>query len=118
MEKKKLTKKDYFEKIKEICGDNAEIVAFCDHEIELLNRKNSKNGATKNQVANEGIKAEIIAALANIAVPVTITEMQEKDMNMAKYSNQKLSALLRQLVDTQEVVKTTDKKKSYFSVVA
>jgi len=35
---------------------------------------------------------------------------------MANYSNQKLSALLKQLVESNQVVKTVDKKKSYFTV--
>ena len=35
---------------------------------------------------------------------------------MANYSNQKLSALLKQLVKENRVVKTVDKKKSYFSI--
>lgn len=113
---KKLTKKDYFEKIKGVCANNAEIVAFCDHEIELLNRKNSKGGLSKTQVENEGIKDQIIAALATVGKAVTITELQASNENMAQYSNQKLSALLKQLVDSKDVVKTTDKKKSYFSI--
>ena len=37
---------------------------------------------------------------------------------MAAYSNQKLSALLRMLVNAGRIVKTVDKKKSYFSVNA
>lgn len=35
---------------------------------------------------------------------------------MAQYSNQKLSALLKQMVDNGEVVRTMDKKKAYFEV--
>ena len=47
---------------------------------------------------------------------VTSTELQELDSEMANYSNQKLSALLKQLVEENRVVKTVDKKKSYFSI--
>ena len=36
---------------------------------------------------------------------------------MAEYSNQKLSALMKKLVESGRVAKTTDKKKSYFSIV-
>ena len=35
---------------------------------------------------------------------------------MSVFSNQKLSALLKKLVDAGRVIKTVDKKKSYFSV--
>ena len=48
-ETKKLTKRDYFAQLKEIVKDNAELVAFIDHEVELLTRKNSGNSQTKTQ---------------------------------------------------------------------
>ena len=100
----KMTKKEMFEMIKGVCANDTRIVEFCEHEIELLNRKSSK------------IKGAIINALTEIAKPVTITEMQELNTEMANYSNQKLSALLKQLVESNQVVKTVEKKKSYFTV--
>lgn len=113
---KRLTKKDMFNKIMDICVDNAEIVEFCTHEIELLDRKNSSKGATKVQKENIELKAEIVKALGEIGKPVTISELQASNEKMAMFSNQKLSALLKQLVDAKEVDKTVDKKKSFFSV--
>ena len=38
------------------------------------------------------------------------------DERMAEYSNQKLSALLKKLVEAGKVTKVVDKKKSYFSL--
>ena len=113
----KMTKKEMFEMIKGVCANDTRIVEFCEHEIELLNRKSSKSTQTKTQIENEGIKGAIVNALTEIAKPVTITEMQELNTEMANYSNQKLSALLKQLVENdKKVVKTVDKKKSYFTV--
>ena len=113
----KMTKKEMFEMIKGVCANDIRIVEFCEHEIELLNRKSSKSTQTKTQVENENIKGAIVNALTEIAKPVTITEMQELNTEMANYSNQKLSALLKQLVENdKKVVKTVDKKKSYFTV--
>lgn len=113
----KMTKREMFEMIKEVCANDTRIVEFCEHEIELLNRKSSKNTQTKTQIENENIKGAIVNALTEIAKPVTITEMQELNTEMANYSNQKLSALLKQLVENdKKVVKTVDKKKSYFTV--
>lgn len=113
----KMTKKEMFEMIKGVCANDTRIVEFCEHEIELLNRKSSKNTQTKTQIENENIKGAIVNALIEIAKPVTITEMQELNTEMANYSNQKLSALLKQLVENdKKVVKTVDKKKSYFTV--
>ena len=34
-----MTKRDYFNMIKDAMSDNADVVAFCDHEIELLAKK-------------------------------------------------------------------------------
>ena len=113
----KMTKKEMFEMIKGVCANDTRIVDFCEHEIELLNRKSSKSTQTKTQIENENIKGAIVNALTEIAKPVTITEMQELNTEMANYSNQKLSALLKQLVENdKKVVKTVDKKKSYFTV--
>lgn len=112
----KMTKKEMFEMIKGVCANDIRIVEFCEHEIELLNRKSSKSTQTKTQIENENIKGAIVNALTEIAKPVTITEMQELNTEMANYSNQKLSALLKQLVKSNQVVKTVDKKKSYFTV--
>lgn len=113
----KMTKREMFEMIKGVCANDTRIVEFCEHEIELLNRKSSKNTQTKTQIENENIKSAIVNALTEIAKPVTITEMQELNTEMANYSNQKLSALLKQLVENdKKVVKTVDKKKSYFTV--
>lgn len=124
MENKKLTKRDYFEMIKGICGDREDIVNFCDHEIELLSRKNSKSGATKTQKENIQVAEMLIEELAKVGTAVTITDLMNKSEVIKTYrlengntlSNQKISAIFKQLVDTNKIVKVTDKKKSYFSI--
>ena len=121
---KKVTKREYFEMIKGICGDNQDIVNFCNHEIELLERKSSKGGATKTQTENVKVAEMLIAELAKIAKPVTITDLMNtsdivkgyKLENGNSLSNQKISAILKQQVDAGKVVKVTDKKKSLFSL--
>ena len=116
MENKKMTKKEYFGVLLEMVEGNVELTNFINHEIELLDRKASKGTQTKTQKENEAIKEKIVNTLTKIARPVTITELQNASEEMAEYSNQKLSALLKQLVDNKEIIKTIDKKKSYFSV--
>lgn len=93
-----------------------DIINFVNHEIELLDRKHSKTSQTKTQKENELIKEGIVKVLTKIDRPVTITELQNESAEMEVYSNQKLSALLKQLVQSGIVTKTIDKKKSYFSV--
>ena len=110
-----MTKKEMFNKIMEMVADQ-EIKDFCLHEIELLERKASRKTESKTQKENENLKEVIVNALREIAKPVTITELQNANANMAEYSNQKLSALLNQLVKANVINKTIDKKKSYFSI--
>ena len=111
----KITKKEMFTMIKAQVKDNAEMVAFIDHEIELLDKKASNKKATKTQEANVGIKSIILAVLEG-GESMTVTEMQSASVELGEMSNQKVSALVRQLVEDGEVVKTIDKKVSRFSL--
>ena len=97
-------------------ASNEIYVTYLENELAILERKSSKSTITKTQAENESIKKAIVEVLTELAKPVTITELQASDSNMATYSNQKLSALLNQLVKTKVVTKVTDKKKSYFSI--
>lgn len=115
---KKMTKKEYFAVLAEVVAnsdmENKEgALAFIAHEVELLEKKSAKSGQTKTQKDNVGIMETISEVLADMGKPVTITELM-KDERLSAYSNQKLSALVRQMPN---VVKTTEKKKSYFSLV-
>lgn len=118
---KKLTKKEKFAMLKEIvidtCNDSM-LVEFIDNEISLLEKKSSKSTQTKTQVENENIKDKIVEVLKNLDRKVTITELQGANEEMATYSNQKLSALLKQLVEENRVVRVPDKKKTYFTVAS
>lgn len=121
MANSKMTKKDWFEVVKGIVvasGDARvdEMVAFIDHEVELLNKKSAKSGQTKTQKENVEVVAKIENALREVGKAVTITELQTASEEMGAYSNQKLSALLKQMVSKGTVVRTEDKKKAYFSL--
>lgn len=121
---KKLTKKDYFEMIKGVCADRTDIIDFCNHEIELLSRKNSKSGATKTQKENEIVANMLVEELAKVGKPITITDLMNTSEIVKGYTlengnnltNQKISAIFKQLVENQRIVKVVDKKKSYFSI--
>ena len=118
---KKMTKKEYFAVLAEVVAnsdmENKEgALTFIAHEVELLEKKSAKSGQTKTQKENAEILVKIKAELAEVGKAVTITELQAASAEMAQYSNQKLSALLKKLVESGEVVKTTEKKKSYFAV--
>lgn len=118
MAEKRITKKEYFAMVAGIVEqtnptNKEELLAFINHEVELLEKKSAKSGQTKTQKENVGIMETISEVLADMGKPVTITELM-KDERLSAYSNQKLSALVKQMPN---VVKTTEKKKSYFSLV-
>ena len=115
MTKTKMTKRDYFTAIMEKYPLTAEEKAFVEHELELLAKKNSADKKpTAQQTANEAIKSAIVEAMEPNRL-YTVTELQKSVEACADLSNQRVSALLRQLKDEGAVIRTEDKRKAYFS---
>lgn len=111
----KKTKREFFGEIREIVKENTELVEFIDHELELLDKKTSAK-STKVNTEQVELMGKIVNALNKIGRSVTISELQKENAEMAEYSNQKLSAMLKKLVDNKQVTKMINKKKSYFMV--
>ena len=99
----------------EVVKANPTYVAYLENELALLDKKAQNKKATKTQEQNNGIKATILKVLATIGSGI-VTYIQNGNEELSTLSNQKVSALVRQLVESGEVVKTTDKKKSIFSL--
>ena len=111
---KKITKCEKFEMLKAIAEVQANPILseFIERELELLAKKNSaEKKPTAQQAENEAIKETI---LDNLTSRMTISEMQKSIPDLAEYSNQKISALMRQLILEGLVKKVEDKRKSYF----
>lgn len=83
-------------------------------KTQLAKRSTSKT-PTKTQKANEEVKAVIANVLVESGEKMTVTEMIA-DERLNNYTNQKISALLRQMVEAGKVTKTLDGKKAYFTV--
>ena len=122
MENKKMTKKETINLLIDVLMGNKEVedmqifVDFLTHERELLEKKSSNSGQTKTQKENEVIKDKIVETLKGLDRPVMITELQEANAELANFSNQKISALLTQLVNSKVVNRVVDKKKAYFTL--
>ena len=99
----------------EVVKANPTYMAYLENELALLDKKAQNKKATKTQEQNVGIKATILEVLAIIGSG-TVTDIQNGNEELSALSNQKVSALVRQLVESGDVVKTTDKKKSIFSL--
>ena len=121
---KKMTKATAWGIVKEIVENSdhpksAELVEKIENEIALLAKKNSADKKpTAQQVANEGIKANILAVMT--AEPnrlFTITELTKVVPNLPEdMSLNRMSALARQLKEEGKVIRTEDKRKAYFSL--
>lgn len=81
--------------------------------IEKKNTADRKPTAT--QTANGNIKAEILAVLADNTAR-TVTEIMSAVPSLNGASNQKASALVRQLVEDGAVKRELVKRKAYFSL--
>ena len=115
----KLTKAQKFAMLRAIpaVAENAMLVEFIDHEVELLGKKNSaEKKPTAQQVANAGIATAIIEGMEPNRL-YTVTEVIKSIPQCADLTNQRVSALLRQLVEAGKVKRTEDKRKAYFSLV-
>lgn len=110
-----MTKKEMFNLIATVCADNTEIVDFCNHEIDLLNKKGGTRKPSKNQVANITYKETICTILTEADRPLTVSEILEQ-LNVTGLTNQRVSALLTQLKNEGKVVRTEVKRKAYFEI--
>ena len=90
----KTTKKQYFEMIMAIEGVSEDIKDFCRKEIAILEKKSAKRKPSKNQTANEEIKAKILDVLED-SKPMTCTEIMTAFNG--EYSLNKIVALMTQL---------------------
>ena len=113
----KITKREVIKMMmnEEVVKTNPTYVAYLENELALLDKKAQNKKATKTQEQNKGIKVTILKVLATIGSG-TVTDIQNGNEELSALSNQKVSALVRQLVESGEVVKTVDKKKSIFSL--
>lgn len=112
----KMTQKDYFNEVIALAkaNDRLDLVEFAEGRIAVLDKKASNKKPTKTQEENVAIKDEIANVLTNEGA--TVTEIQSKSEMLSGLSNQRVSALLRQMIADGTVVKSVDKKKSYFAL--
>lgn len=120
---KRMTKKEKFAQLIANYNLTAEDKDFIMHEIELLEKRNAKGGdrkPTAKQTENEGLKTAILDWLTERAdKKFTITEIWKGVPALAEnpdMSNQRVSAVVRQLLLENLVVREEIKRKAYFSV--
>ena len=114
----KITKKQKFEMLRALVEDNDMLVEFIDHEIELLERKSSKVD-TKKSAEHEKIMGYIKSVLYEAGAAMKCGDITQR-VNAkygTDYQSQKISAMLKKMVDESgEVVKSTEKKETFFAL--
>lgn len=118
-----MTKKEMFAEIinlaegKPTTATHVEIVEFCSHEIELLERKSATpKKPTATQVENESFKSTLVEFFSNTNEKKSIKEIQSEVPEVAQLSNQRITHLLTDLVKNGTLTKTYEKKVPYYSI--
>lgn len=122
MANNKTTKKEMFQFLIEVVKDSDKdckdaMIEFINNEIALLDKKQESKKPTKAQEENEKIKSELLDKLRAFSTDgATIARLQEQS-EFCDYSNQKLSALLNQLVKDGKATKEVGKdRKTIFKI--
>ena len=81
-------------------------------KVQFEKKNSAEKKPTATQIENEGIKNLILEVIGDSSL--TITEMQKINGELAERSNQKISALLKQMVENGSVIREEIKRKAYF----
>ena len=115
----KKTKREHYNELRVLANGNDELIEFIDHEIELLNRKNSaERKPTANQLDNVKIKKIIKENIGTNRY--TITEMIKALLNGTEWAEitcSRLTAICTQMVEEGDLVRDVDKRKAYYRAV-
>lgn len=115
-----MTKRENFEILMNLDAvkENADLVDFIKHEIELLdNRKSAPRKLTTNQVENARLKEIIFDHLVEADKPESIAMLRAEIAELKDMNSQKVAPLLNAMVKDGKLLKTSVKKVSYWGVV-
>ena len=119
MATKKKTKVEMFAEIKEVLTDKDQI-AFIDHEIELVTKKNASKSTsmTPRQKENAGISEDILASMSK-GVKLSITDIMKvvpsiAEMGIEICSPQRVTSIVSGMVKDGKLVRIVEKGKALF----
>ena len=111
----KMTQRIAINYVMENCELPEDVKAKFESMLLALDKKSGERKPTKTQIVNEGFK-EIILTNMEPNRLYTITELVKEMPFGEELSNQRVSALVRQLKDAGLVKRTEEKRKAYFSL--
>ena len=120
---KKITKRDRFNRLFTIVQEGAypdadDLMAFIEHEIELLDKKNTaERKPTAKQVANEGYKQNILDWMEPDCLYLAAEIVKGVPEIVADgVTAGTVTALLTQLYKAGSLTRTEDKRKNYYAL--
>ena len=82
---------------------------------QFVKKNSGERKPTANQLENVGLKSAIVCGMTQ-GQKYTVTDLMKSVSALADLSNQRVSALVRQLVEDGTLVRTEEKRKAYFSL--
>lgn len=116
---KKLTKREIIGQLLTIepIIANDTYVNFLKHELELLDKKSSNRKETQKQKENKELTEVVYSTLvANNGNTMSIKQIIESDDLLKDLSSNRVSAMLKTLVDNERVVRVKTNKGTFFTV--
>ena len=117
---RKPTKRDNFNALLALneVASNPQLVEFIEHELALLDKKNSaERKPTPKQVENAAYRADILAYMER-GIQYTAGDLAKQVPSLVEngLSVNRVTPMLTALVADGSVVKTVEKRKSYYSL--
>lgn len=127
-----VTKRENFESIKTILvAANADpaLIAFVNHELELLSKKSSNRKPSKSQTLTTNITEIVLNTVQNATYPLSAAEIQQTDDRLKNFNGEEITssrivAILNKFIATsatfsgQDLIKkTVIKRKTYYGTI-
>jgi hypothetical protein len=116
MTEKKMTKREFINRI--LGYAHEEDKEFLLHELELLDKKNSaERKPTQKQIENAGFKTDIVAHM-EVGTQYACADIVKgvPSIAAAGLTAQRVAQMLKQLTDEGKIVKSEDKRKTFYSL--
>ena len=111
-----MTNREAYEMIKNLVADNEELVNFCDEKIAQLDHRAAYAASKRSakQVANDGVKEEILMILASATEPMSTKDIRTC-LGEAR-SPQYVTSMMGQLIKAEKVHRDYVKKVAVYSI--
>lgn len=114
---KKITKVDRYNELKAIpaVAENADLVAFIEHEIELLQKKSANKKPAKESDEFIALKEKVAAVLDD--TPKTVSDIIKSSADLAGLNTQKIVPVVKALIADGVANRIEEKGKALFIAV-